>query len=159
MSAPAHQISCRLYLDGTYTPFLDEDNEISYMPSSHEQYSLELGIQTLVEQGDLLGDKEISVDFFDERDMILSYGRGTTPFPQIWLDKFMGKSFRIYPSASENPWGSVFVEFVPFGSPPPSSAPVDSRAEMLKCSKEELRALEARMLVLKESIASLEGTA
>ena len=152
-----HQISCRLYLDGKYMPFLDEDGEIWYAPNAAEQDSLTFAIQDVSEKGDLLGDKEVLVDFFDNKDMILSYGPGTTPFPQPWLDTFLGKSFRIFPRECEQGWGPVFVEFVPFDSPTPKGIPTESREKALKAYKEELCALKARVATLEKSVAELES--
>ncbi len=152
-----HQISCRLYLDGKYMPLLDEDGEIWYAPNAAEQDALNLAIQHVIEKGDLLGDKEVLVDFFDNKDIILSYGPGTTPFPQPWLDTFLGKSFRIYPRDCEQGWGPVFVEFVPFDSPTPKGMPAESRTDALKALKQELRLLKARVDAIEKNIADMES--
>jgi hypothetical protein len=153
-----HQISCRLYLDGKYMPFLDEDGEIWYAPNAAAQDSLSLAIQEVAEKGRLLGDEELHVDFFDERDMTLTYGRKAA-FPEAWLTAFLGKSFRIYPRECDEVWGPVFVEFVPFNSPAPTSVPGDSRDALLKSAKQELRTLKARVALLEKSIADMEGVA
>ncbi len=158
MASPVLKISCRLFLDGKYMPFLDKDGEIWYAPNAMEQDFLTLAIQELAEKGGLLGDEELHVDFFDERDMTLTYGCEAA-FPETWLEKFLGKSFRIHPRECKGGWGAVFIEFVPFNSPPPTSVPGDSRAAMLKSAKEELRQLEARVETLKKSIAGMEGVA
>ena len=154
------KVSCRLYMDGKYVSF-DEDDKDCYMPSSHDQDALETAIRDVTspsyyEKGfENLG--EMWLDFIDERDITITHNREESPFPQAWLDRFMNKSFRIFPPQwGQDAWGVVFIEIVPFDSPAPTKMPNKLLSDNLKTCREELRILEFRVKEMKQNIARME---
>lgn len=162
-----NKVSCRLYLDGEYTPFYDEDGNMNYCPSSHDQDALGSALFDLLYDSKIKGLGEIETEcmYYDSeegdeeiRDIVITHAREEVPFPQAWLTKFMNKSFQIHPPQwGQDPWGVVYVEIVPFNSPAPKKFLESASKDSLKKYKDELAMLEARVKTLKKSIAELES--